>query len=357
MRVGIFSKFETAGGSERRCVEMANALVIYTNHEAWLLAEKDLPTSLEHSIDERVRTLKNVFNGDETRCEALYELDLLLVVNTDSKEFCREEYWLGQSQRHNTCVDLARMPRMVFLFNFIVSPSRFLDKLAVSIPKIGIITANRKFLNEIGEQERYCRIRHLPRIVLESPIDAQSINTAKRESPKVRVGMHSTSATDKWNSSWTELIANVNDRCGTDRIAWRFMGMPRRLREELGAFSNVEAKPEYAQPVREFLDDLDLFVFFTSWKREEAWSRSVAEALMSGCPVLAIPRGGNPDQIIQGNNGLLCDSIDRFVDGIVHLVQEPELRRRMGENAMIRARDYFSEAVIKRFVRFVEEAI
>lgn len=357
MRIGIFSKFEMAGGSERRCVEMANALAGYTEHEPWLLAERNIPASLEPLLHARVRTVKHLFGGDDRRYELLYNLDALLIVNTDSKEFCREEYWLGRTDRHRAAVDLTRMPRMVFLFNFIVSPSRLLDRLAGSVAKIGIITANRKFFDEIGQQERYLQIRHFPRSILESPIDPHSVNTVKRESAQVRIGMHSTSAADKWNSAWPELIETVNGRCGTSRIEWRFMGMPRKLREELRSYPNIEAVAEYARPVRDFLDELDLFVFFTSWKREEAWSRSVAEALMSGCPVIAIPRGGNPDQIVQGNNGLLCGNIECFADGIVRLVQDPVLRGKMRENAKVRAREFSSEAVIQRFVRFVEEAL
>lgn len=355
MRIGIFSKFEMVGGSERRCVEMANALARFTPHEAFLLAEDDLPASLEPSIDSRVRVTKHLLRGAAAAPDVLYELDCLLTVNTDSKVFCRRDYWSGKSERHATCVDLSRIPQRVFLFNFVVSPSRHLWELEIAGSPLKIITANRKFLEEIGDQERYRRVQHIPRITLESPINPEPLTTGKRPSSLVRIGMHSTSNGDKWNRDWPRLIHTVNDCCGAERISWRFMGVPGTMRNELGKFPNVEAVAEHTRPVPEFLRELDLFVFFTSWKREEPWSRSVAEALMSGCPVVATPRGGNRDQIVSGNNGLLCKSFEEFADATVALTQNPSMRAALGNNAALRAADYTSENVIHRFVRFVEQ--
>ena len=56
-----------------------------------------------------------------------------------------------------------------------------------------------------------------------------------------------------------------------------------------------------ALAVPEFLQGIDVLLFFLGWQREEAWARSAAEALMSGCPVITTNRGGNRDQVIHGN--------------------------------------------------------
>jgi len=354
MRIGVFSKFEMAGGSERRCVEMANALDRFTEHNAVLFAEGNFPASLEQLVRPGVKVVKHLLIGAGSVAAELYDLDCLLTVNTDSKFFCRGDYWSGKSGRHELVVDLARIPQLIFLFNFIVSPARHLWELGGAVDRTKIITANRKFLDEIGEQDRYRRVRHIPRIMLESPIDPTIISSEKRPSTVVRLGMHSTSNGDKWNSEWPRLIEEVNRRCGVERICWRLMGMPGSMRNALTRFPNVEAVAEHVRPVSEFLCELDLFVFFTSWKREEPWSRSAAEALMSGCPVLATQRGGNRDQIVSGNNGLLCNSLEHFAAAVTELVQGPRLRARMSENARLRAREYTSEAVIGKFMRFVD---
>ncbi|MEQ8789843.1 MAG: glycosyltransferase family 4 protein [Pirellulaceae bacterium] len=355
MRFGIFSKFDMAGGSERRCVEMANALVRHTPHQARLLCERDFPDRLREGVDERVDLQVNVLAPSPGRPELFYDLDCLLVVNTDSQEFCRRDYWRGNTSRHQVGVDLTRIRQAVFLFNFIVSPSRRLAEIEVDCPRLKIITANRKFLDEIGKQSRYRAVRHIPRMMLESPIDPSRIDPQKRPADVVRIGMHSTPNQDKWNREWPELIAEVNRRRPAASIGWRFMGMPDDLRGAVSSFSNVEAVAAHARPVSDFLRELDVFAFFTSWKREEPWGRSTAEALMSGCPVVATPRGGNRDQIVSGNNGLLCESREEFADAIALLVESASLRRSMGRLARRMAGDFTSESVIHRFVRFVDD--
>jgi hypothetical protein len=354
VRIGIFSKFEFAGGSENRCVEMANALARYTTHRAYLLCEAGLPARLERKVEEGVVVCKEVFTP--VNVGVLYELDTILVVNSDSRDFCTLAYWEGRSTRHRTPVELNKLRQLVFLFNFIVSPSRSLHEIEQRGPSVKIITTNRKFLEEIGEQERYEPVRHLPRIMLESPIDPRSVGREKTPSAAVRLGMHSTAVSDKWNAEWPLLIEEVNQRCGAERVAWNFMGMPRGMRSELARFPNVTARQEFSRPVRDFLRDLDVFAFFTSYQREEPWARSVGEALMSGCPVLATKRGGNRDQIVSGNNGFLCKTRAEFVNAAVHLVEHPERLQQMRRLARRGAREFSSRNVIRRFVRFVGDS-
>lgn len=355
MRIGVFSKFEMVGGSEKRCVEMCNALIRHTPHEAFLFCEGAFPTRLRSVVLPAVRVLEHVVGSKEASSKSFSGLDALLVVNIDSKDFCRSAYWRGESLRHSTVVNLSGVSQLLFLFNFIVSPARHLWELEDLGSRLKIITANRKFLDEIGEQERYHRVRHIPRTMLESPIDPVTVSHAKKSSAAVRIGMHSTSNGDKWNDAWPELIRTVNKRCGETRVTWRLMGMPGPLRSRVAEFANVDAQPEHTQEVGDFLAELDIFAFFSSWKREEAWSRSAAEALMSGCPLLAIPRGGNRDQVVSGNNGLLCKDFPAFVEGICQLVESEPLRRAMAANAVTRAREFRTEAVISRFLSFLEQ--
>ena len=56
---------------------------------------------------------------------------------------------------------------------------------------------------------------------------------------------------------------------------------------------------ENEESVRDFLDQLDVFLFFPEWSREEPWSRVVAEAMVSGCPIIALDRGGTKDQVLK----------------------------------------------------------
>ncbi len=322
-RIGIFTKMDMAGGSEFRAVEMANALSHVPGCQGVLMAEKSIPAKLRGAIDPLVEVREGIFTTPDT--DALYSVDHVLVINSDSRLFTTEAYWLGESPRHSYKVNLSRIRQMTFLFNFIVSPSIVLPALQRHIRDIRIITANSKFFDEIGKQGRYEAVRHYPRLQLESPIHPR-IAVAKSSSDRLRFGMHSLPASSKWNDQFPDLIHRMNERFG-NRILWDFMGMPGSLRVKIRD-GNVVFRKEFSMPVGDFLAGIDVFVFFLSWKREEPWARSSAEALMSGCPVITTARGGNKNQIIHGNTGFLCKTLDDFVHACGKLVEEASLVQR-----------------------------
>jgi hypothetical protein len=347
-RIGIFTKMDMAGGSEFRAVEMAEASSQVPGCKGVLLAERAISGKIKHAIGPDIETHEGIFSGPNL--DPLYSVDHLLVINTDSRDFTTEDYWLGKSSRHPHRVDLPRIPQMAFLFNFIISPACSLPALQRHVADIRIISANTKFFEEISQQERYCGVRHYPRLELESPINPR-VALPKTASTKLRLGMHSLPSAQKWNEEFPDLIKRVNDRHG-DRVHWDFMGMPGQLRDKL-ADTNITVRQEYSMPVPEFLSGIDLFVFFLSWKREEPWARSAAEALMSGCPVITTAKGGNKHQIIHGNTGYLCRTLDEFERACMELVENPELLARMGSNAMRAARHFASDAVVRRFLDFI----
>lgn len=355
MRIGIFSKMNYAGGSEFRCVELANALVKHTEHEACLLAEGRISEKLYERIHKGVKVIPYLLTGDRHAVRPvsmLYDLDSLLVVNTDSREFTRAEYWRGETDRHTTRVELGQMKQMVFVFNFIISPSVHLAEIRKSCPDVRIIATNQKFYEEISEQERYEAIRHYPRIMLESPIDPESITTTKTPSDRIRIGMHSLGLSDKWNQDFPVFVKNLNERF-PGKLGFSFMGMPSHLAGALKDIPNVKTHKEFRMPVREFLQEIDIFSFFSSFSREEPWSRAVAEALMAGCPVLATHRGGNPCQILHGNNGCLCRSAQEFVERAAELVQDKAKFAAMRVNAIRMSRWFRSQEVVKRLEAFL----
>ena len=356
MKIGIFSKLNYAGGSEFRCVEMANAIVKHTRHEVWLFAEGPITARVYQRIHERVNVVPNLLVGDRHAVRpvpVLYDMDCLLVVNTDSKDFSTAAYWRGETGRHATVVDVCRLKQMVFLFNFIVSPSVHLVELRKLCPDVRIITANLKFYTEISEQERYREIRHYLRLMLESPIDPESVSTTKAPSEKIRIGMHSVGLADKWNQDFPVFIRTLNERF-PGKLEFRFMGMPNGLAGMLKDTANVTVFKEFQMPVLGFLREVDIFSFMGSFKREEPWSRAVAEALMSGCPVLATPRGGNDCQILHGNNGYLCKTTDAFIAAASELIEDRTKYDAMRANAIRMSQGFSSAAVIKRFEAFVE---
>lgn len=75
----------------------------------------------------------------------------------------------------------------------------------------------------------------------------------------------------------------------------------------------------------------------------EGTSLSVAEAMATGCPVVATATGGITNMIIHRYNGILVmPNAQSLRDGIESLIENPDLRRRIGLRAYETAREAFS---------------
>ena len=113
---------------------------------------------------------------------------------------------------------------------------------------------------------------------------------------------------------------------------------------------------EQADALREYVTDLgwisgtekqrhlrecDIFVMPSYF---EGQSVSILEAMVNSCAVVASRTGGIPDMIIEGKTGLFADPKDTktLADGLLKLLADPELCRRLGENARRKAEEEFS---------------
>jgi len=353
MNIGVFSKLQMAGGSEFRCAEMCNGISEHTEHNAFLLAEERVPDRIKGALKPKVKVYENIFLPKPKNLKKLYDMDTLLVINTDSKDFTSLDYWMGRSPRHAVSkLTMKDMGQMIFLFNFIVSPSRHLDSLYKYNKDIKIITANRKFFLEIGGQDRYEKVRHIPRMQLNSPINTSLCDLPKTLSEKVRIGHHSKGMSNKWNKDWPKLIKMCNERF-ENKISFDLMGAPKELAKKVGDIKNVTVRKENEISVPEYLSNIDLYCFFLDFKREEPWARCTAEAMVSGCPVLTTPKGGNPDQVIEGANGFLCKDTNSFFQKIVYLVEHKDMLEVMSNNSKFFSRDFSTQKVIEKFIDFL----
>ena len=351
MKIGIFSKCGHAGGSEFRCAELANGIARHTDHQAFFLCEGMVHPKVLRTVDQAVSVRLNVLKIQE-KVPIFYEMDVIIVVNTDSNEFTDSDYWQGRTYRHRCIVDLSRMKRLVFLFNFVIEPAAKLPSLLAHVRDVRIITANTGFSRSVSTMAPYREIRHLPRLVLASPIDPSSVSTHKKPSGRIRIGQHSMPYTNKFNKEIETLVARINDRY-LDRVSWHFMGMPRQVAGLMARHPNVTTHEAFAVPVRDFLEETDIFLFYPAWDRAEPWARSVAEALMSGSPVLATAKGGNCDQIIPGSNGYLCGSLEDFARHLSEMLDRPEIIQSLGRNASQHSRFFTTEHVVGQLMEFV----
>lgn len=69
----------------------------------------------------------------------------------------------------------------------------------------------------------------------------------------------------------------------------------------------------------------------------EGWSSSTVEAAASGTPSVAHPVGGLRESIVDGVTGIHAESVDDMVAAVRSLIEDAELRERLGRQARERA--------------------
>ncbi len=347
--ISIFSKFKINGGSERRCAELANGIVKLGLPVRILCREDKFPPQLQKILDPKVELVLDCLK----KPEYFYSSDQILTVNTDSREFTSTAYW-------KTFLDIEKLrgKTMVFLFNFIVSPARSLNDFEKIGANVGIITTNDRFFKELSSKDKHNNVKHLPRMVLESPIDPSKLIRAENpDSSTFKAGFLSKAYDDKWNDDIVTLITKLSELSSESRkFVFKLMGAKHSLRDVLSKMPNVGVYGENAFSVSDFLKDCNVFVFFPSYKRQEPWARVIGEAMMAGLPILALDNeGGTKSQVIDGNNGFLCKTLQDFVDKSVYLFANPELARKMGKNSYIYASEFTSENICKKLVKFMDK--
>jgi len=77
---------------------------------------------------------------------------------------------------------------------------------------------------------------------------------------------------------------------------------------------------------------------------------AVAEAMAEGMAIIAARHGGIPEEIEDGESGLLVDEGDArsIAERILNLASDEELRARLGEAAWLRARAMFCPSVVRQ---------
>ncbi len=136
-------------------------------------------------------------------------------------------------------------------------------------------------------------------------------------------------------------------------------GDDRARLERLASDTGVTAHVHFAGPVdgemkAALLASADLFAMPTRRERDsvEGFGIVFVEAGWYGVPAIAGRDGGAPDAVIDGKTGLLCDgSAPADVSGkIMRILDDTDLRRRLGAAAAERARASLWAAALPKFL-------
>lgn len=99
----------------------------------------------------------------------------------------------------------------------------------------------------------------------------------------------------------------------------------------------------------------DLLLFPSAWG--EPLSRVLLEACACGAPILAMPTGGTPDIIIDGESGALAATVSGFARRLAELIERPAERRALGDGARRLAAQRFAPGVVARQVENLYQSL
>jgi glycosyltransferase involved in cell wall biosynthesis len=84
----------------------------------------------------------------------------------------------------------------------------------------------------------------------------------------------------------------------------------------------------------------------------------IIQYMAAGIPVVASPVGGNLDVVREGENGFLADSAEDWMRALAALLDDPRLRRTMGEAGRRTVREGFSlDGHWKRYAEIIKECL
>jgi len=114
--------------------------------------------------------------------------------------------------------------------------------------------------------------------------------------------------------------------------------------QRLGLGNSVIVRENVLQ-IEDYLQAADLALYTSD---NESFCLSILEAMSFGCPSVARQIGGIPEVVTDGVTGSLVPfgDPDKLAAAVEALMQNPDLRKQLGRNAQVLAKDKFSADVI-----------
>lgn len=105
----------------------------------------------------------------------------------------------------------------------------------------------------------------------------------------------------------------------------------------------------WTDQVRDFLSRGDVFVLPS---RSEGFPLAIVEAMLAGLPVVASEVGGVPEAVSDGESGLLVpkDDPERLATALQRLIDDPQLRVRMGRRGRNLATRFTDERMARSYL-------
>jgi 1,4-alpha-glucan branching enzyme len=120
-------------------------------------------------------------------------------------------------------------------------------------------------------------------------------------------------------------------------------------------FSTIRIGPASDSQLAKYYSQCEIFVLASY---SEGLPLVLTEAMCKGIPVVATAVGGVPEIVVDGHNGLLVSpDVDSLYKALLFLAENPNERKRMGENAITTISERFSHSNLSETINALEKAV
>ena len=231
--------------------------------------------------------------------EALFPSDVPLVVDYDDAIF----HWY----------ETQRFPGVSRLLG---------QKINRIMEKADLVVIGNDYLGSYAHSAGAKRIEKVPTVV---DIERYFVKERENEKP-LRIGWIGTPATAKFLSTIAETLMKIVNRFGVRIVALganpqQFQGLP------------VEVRPWQENTEVAEIQDFDIGLMPLP---DEPYERGkcgykLIQYMACGKPVVASPVGMNTEIVRHGENGFLATTTEQWIDALSRLIEDPNLRFRMGQ--------------------------
>lgn len=213
------------------------------------------------------------------------------------------------------------------VLNFVIGGTHN-ARWVLDYPVSKILFLNKQREGEWKEVTKGTRWGLIDTIALCPPIDVEQYeNINRQKSEYLRIGRHSRISL-KYPDNMCDLYHAINK----PNREFHFMLAHPKIKQEFTQ-SNFKYYEWNQVPVKQYLENLDIWLCIINPKTKEQGPRTLAEAMLAGCACITENRDGPTDKIINGETGFLVNS-EGEISGILDLLEnDRELLSNIGENA------------------------
>jgi glycosyltransferase involved in cell wall biosynthesis len=198
-----------------------------------------------------------------------------------------------------------------------------------------LVTAGNRYLAERAERAGARRVEVVPTVVDTAVYQPNLVRTT---SERVRIGWIGTPQT--WTKYGTPRMAFFREMASKQNVAFYLVGA--RLERSSEGFLEFVPWSEVGEVSA--IHDMDIGIMpldDSPWERGKCGYKLI-QYMACGLPVVASAVGVNVDIVTHGVNGFLVTNEVEWRDAIAALVQDPNLRKRMGEAGRSRVLESYS---------------